>query len=653
MDFSIPLIGTKRKYSIHQTSITILTSHIISIDLYISHQRTGYVATVCLYISMSSSKIPLVLTLVVLAWRIPENVAFSPSTSRSLFSSSLYVSTTPPRSSRRRDSNYFDDGGDDDDNDFENDWSRPVPGKNFDRQRRPNNNNNSRRGGRNQNNSNSNKYDDTFQQQRLRPQHQQEEKITETNAHFFSKKSLKDPSLQTSQDIFLPLCQGAGITRPSRIQSLVWPEILTRKHVLIADQTGSGKTLAYLLPLLQRSLQAPPTKQNGAPKFLILAPTAELADQIHAVCNRISKTVPFQTMVVSANGKFATSIRDQIRRIQRTPFDGLISTPGRLSTILRTRNSGLDLSNVHSIVLDEVDILLIDDTFGPQLRTVGEATTLNQTQFIFVTATLPDSIVETVEKEFPGVKQIRGPGLHRVAPSLEERLVDVSVPSEFNRDTAMGFDIKAKQLVKALRQNKCRRTLIFCNTVESCRSVENLLNRSDRRGQVYDVSAYHNAMTPEARNSNMQRFASKRGRDNDDSFDGGKNDVDSILICTDRAARGVDFDSAPVDHVVVFDFPKDPAEYVRRVGRTARAGRKGTATVFAYGWQLPVARSVMLTNGGKLTGDSFGDSDAYTKSYDKDDNDTYDFRNKKSRNKKKSNKASIKENIEQGRLWDD
>ena len=422
--------------------------------------------------------------------------------------------------------------------DDEEDWSRPS--RNSRSRRQPNS------GRRGQRNDSSRKDNSNNRAPRIS---KAPEEITDTNTHFFSKKSLKDPSLKTSQDIFLPLCQGAGITRPSRIQSLAWPQILKgNQHVIVADQTGSGKTLAYLLPLLQRALtpsSSSSKSQPGAPKVLILAPTAELADQIRAVCTKISETVPFQTMVVTANGKYTTSIRDQIRRIQRTPIDVLISTPGRLSTILRTRNSGLDLKHLQAIVLDEVDILLIDDTFGPQLRTVGEAAPLDQTQFVFVTATLPDQIVQTVQTEFPGVVEVRGPGLHRVAPSLTENLVDVSVPAESNRDAEKCFDVKAKQLLKALRTNRCRRTLIFCNTVESCRSVENLLNRKDRRGQVYEVGAYHNAMTPSARNENLRRFATANDPD-----------VDSVLICTDRAARGVDFDASPVDHVVIFDFPK-------------------------------------------------------------------------------------------------
>jgi ATP-dependent RNA helicase DDX18/HAS1 len=470
----------------------------------------------------------------------------------------------------------------------------------------------------------------------VQSQQQKETDITDTNAHFFSQKSLRDPSLKMADnDLFLPLCRGAGITRPSKIQSIAWPQILSGKSTLVADQTGSGKTLAYLLPLLQRALSEPKMKTPGTPRVLILAPTAELADQIRAVCQKISESVPFSTMVVTANGKFETSIRDQIRRLQRTPIDVLISTPGRISTILRTRNSGLDLnSQLQSVVLDEVDILLIDETFGPQLRTISAAVPqLEKTQFVFVTATLPDQIVETVKAEFPDVVQVRGPGLHRVAPSLKERLVDVSVPSQYNQDGAMCFDVKAKQLLQALRQNRCRRTLIFCNTVDSCRDVENLLKRRDRKGSVYEVGAYHNAMTPENRNENLDVFA--KGR---------QGDVDYILVCTDRAARGVDFDASPVDHVVIFDFPKDPAEYVRRVGRTARAGREGTSTVLAYGWQLPIARQVMGTklDSFSIAGTELGENAG--------DEGLYSFR--KDRRTKKRRATTIKETIESGQLWD-
>ena len=101
-------------------------------------------------------------------------------------------------------------------------------------------------------------------------------------SHFYSKKELNDPSFSNSK-LFPLLCQGVGIERPSRIQSMAWPILLEGKHAIVADQTGSGKTLAYLIPLVQRALEGiarDSARTNGAPRLLVLSPTAELADQI-------------------------------------------------------------------------------------------------------------------------------------------------------------------------------------------------------------------------------------------------------------------------------------------------------------------------------------------------------------------------------------
>lgn len=400
-------------------------------------------------------------------------------------------------------------------------------------------------------------------------------------SYFFSQKSLADESFYEDEQRFKSLCELANIQTPSRIQALAWPVLMAGKDAIVADQTGSGKTLAYLLPILQRIENS---SVPGQPQAIVLAPTAELADQVHSVLKKFRKT---KSLVVTATGKYQTAIRDQIRRLQREPVDILVSTPGRLSTILRNKQAKLDLSNLKTVVLDEIDIFVLDDeTFGPQLRTLGEATP-GKTQLVFVTATLPDIVAERVKSEFPGVEEVRGPGLHRVAPTIEEILVDVSVPSDENRNTNLGFDMKAKELQKSLRQNRFRKTLIFCNTVETCRKVENLLKRNDRRGKLYEVRSYHNALVSTTRNENLSKFL-------------GPSEADQILVCTDRASRGVDFD---VDHVIIFDFPGDPAEYIRRVGRVGRAGKQGRCTVFAYGWQLPVARSII---GGKYDPTSSG-----------------------------------------------
>ena len=178
---------------------------------------------------------------------------------------------------------------------------------------------------------------------------------------FFSRKSLTDPlfvmreSDDGDNETFQRLCDGAGITQPSRIQALAWPVLLQGKAAIVADQTGSGKTLAYLLPLIQRMRASNKAEKgspnmNGSPKVLILTPTAELADQVREVCGKLSQSVPFRTFVTTATGKYSTSIREQIRTLQNQRVDVLVSTPGRVATILRTKNSGLDLTNLQAIV---------------------------------------------------------------------------------------------------------------------------------------------------------------------------------------------------------------------------------------------------------------------------------------------------------------
>jgi len=489
---------------------------------------------------------------------------------------------------------------------------------------------------------------------------------TAVSSNFFSRKEITDPSFSFDTENLKKLCNGAGIVQPSRIQALAWPVLLQGQSSIVADQTGSGKTLAYLLPIIQRILVSSndstnnqSKKQYGSPKILILAPTAELADQIKPVCDSLSASTSksFSTKVITATGKYTTNIRDQIRMIESSVIDVLITTPGRIATILRTKNSGnLDLTNVQSIVLDEVDVLLIDKTFGPQLRTVGAAAAPSSTtQFVFVTATLPDSVVDSVTREFLNVRMIKGPGLHRVALTVKENLVDVSLPPVSNRDLVLGFDVKAKMLMKALRANRCKRTVVFCNTVESCRKVENLIRRSDRKGKLLEVGAYHNAMNPGTRNKNLAIFAHgllSRDQKEPTEENGYREtkrwqrtkELNHILVCTDRAARGVDFESAPVDHVILFDFPKDPAEYVRRVGRTARAGRAGTSTVFAYGWQLPIARKIM---GEKLESFTMAADDD-----DDDDDDEYTTKQRQGKGKKRQKDSIIGGNIADGRLWD-
>ena len=150
----------------------------------------------------------------------------------------------------------------------------------------------------------------------------------------------------------------------------------------------------------------------------------------------------------------------------------------------------------------------------------------------------------------------------------------------------MGFGLKAAALMHELLEEPANRALIFCNTIESCRRVENFLRRRDRRGAAFEVYAFHGAIPAELRKRTLAAFTADSG---------GGYSVPRLLVCTDRASRGMDFED--VGHVVLFDFPRDGVEYVRRVGRATRGARSpGRITSLVMGRQLAYARELMKIN---------------------------------------------------------
>jgi ATP-dependent RNA helicase DDX18/HAS1 len=143
-------------------------------------------------------------------------------------------------------------------------------------------------------------------------------------------------------------------------------------------------------------------------------------------------------------------------------------------------------------------------------------------------------------------------------------------------------------LLASLQDQKSARTIVFCNKIETCRKVENFLNRSIIGNDV-EVLPYHAAIAGEKRDANLSKFLSTPRQT------GSEEQKRLILVCTDRASRGVD--SSFVDHVILFDFPREPSEYVRRVGRTARgAGGQGVVTVLVLGRQVKLAQHVSGRN---------------------------------------------------------
>ncbi|KAL5782831.1 hypothetical protein ACOSP7_007860 [Xanthoceras sorbifolium] len=395
---------------------------------------------------------------------------------------------------------------------------------------------------------------------------------------FFSRKSFKDLGCT---DYMIESLKQQHFLHPSRIQAMAFAPVIEGKSCILADQSGSGKTLAYLVPVIQRlrqeELQGLSKSLSRSPQVVIMVPTAELASQVLSICRSISKFgVPFRSMVVT--GGFRQ--RTQLENLQQG-VDVLIATPGRFKFLMK--EGILQLTNLRCAVLDEVDILFNDDDFEVALQTLISSSPLTA-QYLFVTATLPVDVYNKLVEVFPDCEVVMGPGMHRISPGLEEVLVDCSGDYETDKTPETAFLNKKSALLQLVENSPVSKTIVFCNKIETCRKVENILKRFDRRENHVRVLPFHAALEQESRLSNMKEFTSSQSKEEC-----------LFLVCTDRASRGIDF--AGVDHVILFDFPRDPSEYVRRVGRTARgAGGKGKAFIFVVGKQVSLAKKIMDRN---------------------------------------------------------
>lgn len=396
---------------------------------------------------------------------------------------------------------------------------------------------------------------------------------------FFSRKSFRDLGCT---DFMIESLKGQVFVRPSHIQAMAFAPVIDGKSCIIADQSGSGKTMAYLIPLIQRlrqeELQGLGQSSSQSPRVLILVPTAELASQVLNNCRSMSKHgVPFRSMVVTGGFRQRTQLENLEQGV-----DVLIATPGRFMFLIK--EGFLKLQNLKCAVLDEIDILFNDENFEASLQGLINSSPVT-TQYLFVTATLPVDVCNKLIEVFPDCEVIMGPGVHRTSARLEEILVDCSGEIEAEKTPETAFLNKKSALLQLVEQSPVSKTIIFCNKIETCRKVENALKRTDRKGTLVRVLPFHAALAQESRLANMKEFMNP-SRPKEESL---------FLVCTDRASRGIDFSG--VDHVVLFDFPRDPSEYVRRVGRTARGARgNGKAFIFAVGKQVFLARKIIQRN---------------------------------------------------------
>ena len=343
-----------------------------------------------------------------------------------------------------------------------------------------------------------------------------------------------------------------GYANCTPIQAACLPKALAGQDLAGQAQTGTGKTAAFLLATMQHLLTNAPRSPEGvvAPAAFMLAPTRELAVQIYNDAKQLGADTGL-SMTVCYGGAGYDQQRQEIER----GVDILIGTPGRLIDFYKQRLYTLDYVEV--MVLDEADRMFdlgfIDD-IRYLLRKMPPPA--ERKSFLF-SATLSHRVLELAfEHMKPGVEKVEIEPEQVTAERVKQALLHIS-----NSD-------KLQALVGLLRQHDPKRTLVFVNTKRDCEQVEKALNLNG-----FESATLSGDVAQTRRLKLLQDF---------------KDGKLPILVATDVAARGLHISG--VTHVINFDLPQDAADYVHRIGRTARAGAQGDAISFcceSYVYSLP------------------------------------------------------------------
>jgi ATP-dependent RNA helicase RhlE len=319
-----------------------------------------------------------------------------------------------------------------------------------------------------------------------------------------------------------------GLRQPTEIQLKAIPLGLGGRSLLATAETGSGKTAAFLLPIIER-LQ--PRGKIGA---LILAPTRELALQINANANSFAEAAGLRSLAVVGGESAAAQIR-----ALRAGVDILIATPGRLNDLLK--RGALSLKTLDVLVLDEADRML-DMGFLPQVREIVKRLPVKR-QTVLMTATLSKEVEHLTFELMDNYNRVEA----NPATTTVATLIQKAYPVLAHAKTPL--------LLALLEKYKEGSFLIFTHTRRGADRLMQTLMANKHR-----VVALHSDRSQSQRKAALAKFRSGRAR---------------VLVATDVAARGIDVEG--VAYVVNYEVPSTAEDYIHRVGRTARAGRQGSA----------------------------------------------------------------------------
>lgn len=343
-----------------------------------------------------------------------------------------------------------------------------------------------------------------------------------------------------------------GYTTPTPIQRQAIPQVMQGRDVMGLAQTGTGKTAAFVLPILERLLQGP----RGRIRALIIAPTRELAEQIHESIKELGRQTKLHSITIYGG----VGVNPQIQKL-RAGVEVVVACPGRL---LDHINQGtIRLSSLEVLVLDEAD-RMFDMGFLPDIRRILKHVPTKRQTLLF-SATMPDDI-------------------RRLAHEILHDPVTVQVGHTAPVNTVshalypVGQHLKTALLLELLHHTDTGSVLIFTRTKHRAKRVAQQLEKAG-----YKAASLQGNLSQNRRQAALDGFR-------DGSF--------QVLVATDIAARGIDVSS--ISHVINYDIPDTVDAYTHRIGRTGRAAKTGDAFTLITREDEPVVRSIERVLGAKI-----------------------------------------------------
>ncbi|GHD63227.1 DEAD/DEAH box helicase [Jeongeupia chitinilytica] len=333
-------------------------------------------------------------------------------------------------------------------------------------------------------------------------------------------------------DVLVRAVQDAGYTEPTPIQTQAIPAIINGGDLLAGAQTGTGKTAGFLLPILERLARTP--TDHGKIRVLVLTPTRELAAQVEESVRVYGKYSDVKSMVMFGG----VSINPQIKAL-KSRIDILVATPGRL--LDHASQKTVDLSHIDTLVLDEADRML-DMGFIHDIKKVL-ALLPEKRQNLLFSATFSDDIKALADRLLDNPALIEVARRNATAETISQKVYPVD------------RDKKRQLLAHLIKQHNWFQVLVFTRTKHG---ANRLAEQLDKDG--ISALAIHGNKSQSARTRALTEF---------------KAGTLQVLCATDIAARGIDIDELP--HVVNYELPNVPEDYVHRIGRTGRAGAEGEA----------------------------------------------------------------------------